>query len=65
MDQFTPKSMHQGWHSRGYVPHFDRPNLIQAITFRLHDSMPQVLLDQWRHELLALPEVQSDAQRQR
>jgi len=23
------------WHSRGYLPHFDAPEAIQAITYRL------------------------------
>ena len=31
---------HKGWHSRGYIPHFDHPDLIQGITFRLADSLP-------------------------
>jgi REP element-mobilizing transposase RayT len=31
---------HRGWYSRGYVPHFDHPGLIQGITFRLADSLP-------------------------
>jgi len=31
---------HKGWHSRGYLPHFDQPGLIQGITFRLSDSLP-------------------------
>jgi putative transposase len=31
---------HKGWHSRGYLPHFDAPNVIQSITFRLADSLP-------------------------
>jgi REP element-mobilizing transposase RayT len=30
----------RGWHSRGYIPHFDAPQLIQTITFRLADSLP-------------------------
>ncbi len=29
-----------GWHSRGYLPHFDRPDLHQVITYRLADSLP-------------------------
>ncbi len=33
----TPK----GWHSRGYLPHFDSPETIQFITFRLADSLPR------------------------
>ncbi|MCK6554325.1 transposase [Candidatus Binatia bacterium] len=40
-----------GWHSRGYHPHFDQPGLVQSITFRLHDSVPASLLQQWREEL--------------
>lgn len=31
---------HKHWHSRGYLPHFDSPNTVQAITFRLADSLP-------------------------
>jgi len=40
-----------GWHSRGYLPHFDAGEVFQSITFRLHDSMPQSLLEMWREEL--------------
>ncbi len=35
----------QGWHSRGYVPHFDRAGLVQLITFRLADSLPRGALE--------------------
>jgi REP element-mobilizing transposase RayT len=31
---------HRGWTSRGYIPHFDHPGLVQGITFRLADSLP-------------------------
>ncbi len=30
----------QGWRSRGYLPHFDRPGLMQMVTFRLADALP-------------------------
>ena len=30
----------KGWYSRGYIPHFDAPGVVQAITFRLWDSLP-------------------------
>lgn len=30
----------KGGYSRGYLPHFDEPGLVQGITYRLHDSMP-------------------------
>jgi hypothetical protein len=31
----------RGWHSRGYLPHFDAGEIFQSVTLRLHDSMPQ------------------------
>jgi REP element-mobilizing transposase RayT len=34
---------HKGWTSRGYLPHFDASTLIQAITFRLADSLPKTI----------------------
>jgi REP element-mobilizing transposase RayT len=40
-----------GWHSRGYLPHFDGAEMTQFVTFRLADSLPQQLLDTWRSEL--------------
>jgi len=40
-----------GWHSRGYLPHFDGGEIPQFITFRLGDSMPQAVLQKWRTEL--------------
>jgi REP element-mobilizing transposase RayT len=40
-----------GWHSRGYLPHFDAGEVFQSVTFRLADSMPQTLLEQWKREL--------------
>jgi len=35
--------MHKGWHSRGYLPHFDSPETIQFVTFRLADSLPRAV----------------------
>lgn len=35
----------KGWYSRGYLPHFDQGGIIQGITFRLHDSMPDNALE--------------------
>lgn len=37
------KDAHRGWHSRGYLPHFDQAGLVQMITFRLHDSLPKAV----------------------
>jgi putative transposase len=33
----------KGWHSRGYLPHFDSPETVQFITFRLADSLPRAV----------------------
>ena len=40
-----------GWHERGYLPHCDYPGLVQFITFRLADSMPDSRRGEWEHLL--------------
>jgi putative transposase len=35
---------HKGWHSRGYLPHFDSEDTIQFVTYRLADSLPKEAL---------------------
>ena len=50
---------HAGWTSRGYLPHFDQPNLFQSITFRLADALPT-------HVVAAMvndPDIRTDEQR--
>ena len=32
---------HRGWYSRGYLPHFDSQDVVQFVTFRLVDSLPE------------------------
>jgi REP element-mobilizing transposase RayT len=39
------------WRSRGYLPHFDQPRLLQALTFRLYDAVPDTLVQSWKREL--------------
>ena len=41
---------HKGWYSRGYLPHFDSREVVQAVVFRLGDSVPQSLLARWRED---------------
>lgn len=36
---------HRAWHNRGYLPHFDNGVIVQAITFRLADSLPRTVYD--------------------
>jgi REP element-mobilizing transposase RayT len=50
-----------GWHSRGYLPHFDGGELAQFITFRLHDSLPRNLLLCWKEELKFEPNAQASS----
>ena len=45
------------WHSRGYLPHRDRTLLLQSITFRLADSLPQTVLQQLESEIRLLPKT--------
>ena len=35
----------KGWHSRGYLPHFDSPETIQFVTFRRADSLPRTVIE--------------------
>jgi REP element-mobilizing transposase RayT len=43
-----------GWHSRGYLPHFDGREVPQFITCWLFDSVPKTVIEKWMREL-ALP----------
>lgn len=53
------------WYSRGYLPHRDRTHLLQSITFRLADSLPQSELKQLELKLLLLPEIRRDVERRK
>src|SRR5215217_5883633 len=53
---FDPESSKlgfRGWHSRGYLPHFDKPGLLQFINYRLADAMPETRRNEW-NALLAI-----------
>jgi hypothetical protein len=56
----SPNPNHKGWHSRGYLPHLDSPELIQAVTFRLADAVPKSVIDGWRRELARDPKPHQD-----
>ena len=45
-----------GWHERGYLPHCDKPGLIQFVTFRLADSMPESRRGEWERLIVGLAE---------
>lgn len=50
----------RGWHSRGYLPHFDGGELAQFITFHLGDSLPQKVLERWKGMLSHLQDEESE-----
>ncbi len=56
---------HKGWYSRGYLPHLDKPGLIQSITYRLADSLPKHVLDsfeddpKWRDDVKRRKQVEA------
>ncbi len=54
-----------GWRSRDYLPHFDQPGLVQSITFRLADSLPQEVLDRWEQELADLGDEERQIEREK
>ena len=47
---------HLGWYSRGYLPHCDAPGALQAITFRLADSLPLEVRQRMKREIACYPE---------
>jgi putative DNA methylase len=54
----------KGWHSRGYLPHFDSSETIQFVTFRLADSLPSKKLGEWKTEVDSLLASESDRKRE-
>ncbi|SMC27868.1 hypothetical protein SAMN02746041_03103, partial [Desulfacinum hydrothermale DSM 13146] len=51
---------YKGWYSRGYLPHLDAPALLQSVTFRLADSLPQERLPQLERELANKPKKERE-----
>jgi len=50
----------KGWHSRGYLPHFDSPETVQFVTFRLADSLPVEAIARIR-EAISLSDSERDS----
>ncbi len=53
------------WYSRGYLPHCDRTGLLQSITFRLADSLPQEVLKQLELEVACEAEDRRELHRRK
>ncbi|MCI0498524.1 MAG: transposase [Planctomycetales bacterium] len=47
----TIKFANKGWTYRGYLPHFDNGDVVQFVTFRLYDSVPEHTINKWKSEL--------------
>ncbi len=60
-----PSNQPLGWYFHGCLPHFDSTQVIQFITFRLADSLPQERLRQIEEELASLPESEQDPERRK
>ena len=61
----TNTEMSSPWHSRGYLPHFEGGEIVQSITFRLHDSLPAPLRAEWAAELERLPDTEQKLHRRK
>ena len=66
----SPRAVHPGetcspWHSRGYLPHFEGGEIVQSMTFRLHDSLPSSLRDKLAAELERLSKHERTRHRRR
>ena len=61
----TSLDVPRGWHSRGYLPHFDGGDIVQVVTFRLADSLPKHMLDRWAIELAHLEKKNIELERRR
>jgi REP element-mobilizing transposase RayT len=50
--RFQPKGFRSnlGWYDRGYIPHFDGGQVSQFLTFRLFDSLPKSVIQDWREK---------------
>ena len=51
MNKVSDNNENKGWSYRGYLPHFDSGEMVQFITFRLYDSVPEDVVTQWKAEL--------------
>lgn len=53
------------WRSRGYLPHFECPEVTQHVTFHLADSLAQSALRQLEAELRTVPAGTRDLERRK
>jgi len=51
------------WRSRGYLPHYEAEQQPQMITFRLHDSLPNIALVKLAEELKPVAPAKRESER--
>jgi len=49
-----------GWHSRGYLPHFDGVSNPQFITLHLADSIPSRVVERWQKQVTDIAEPEQE-----
>lgn len=59
------QEVEQEWYSRGYLPHRDAPRLIQSVTYRLADSLPQEKLKLLSDQLACIPNDRMEIERRK
>ncbi len=59
------RSQGSPWYSRGYLPHFEGTAVIQSITFRLADSLPQETLHRMEREIAGLGNDEQGVERRK
>ncbi|MFA7056229.1 MAG: hypothetical protein WC155_01535 [Candidatus Cloacimonadales bacterium] len=48
------------WYKRRSLPHYDNDKVYQFITYRLHDSVPQSVIDYWIDKLSITAETKDN-----
>ena len=59
-----PSNEPLGWYHR-YLPHRDKPGIIQTITYRLADSLPENILHKISEDLSTLPPENQDSEKRK
>jgi len=55
----------RGWHTRGYLPHFDSPDHIQHVTVHLVDSLPKSAIERVDQMIEAMPDCEGIVERRK
>jgi REP element-mobilizing transposase RayT len=55
----------RGWHSRGYLPHYDGDVATQHVAFHLADSLPTEVVQRLEEEVKTVPVERQDVERRR